>query len=198
VSPASFNTITNRPELKLLLWPPYRIGQAIIFLPCGFFFYLSFSSPNLSRHRLDVCHTSTHGVAVVRIYAGLKRPARGSLKIQDAKKSPKIRHLGTIAQLCRLISSQLSQVSTVGKKLLNSNTFPTCPYNMVNFGPLAAEICSLVSTCFASWQRYCMALYSSRRQPNFAALNRGRHPYSAGRPSRWALAHILVYIRLVS
>jgi len=25
-----------------LLWPPYVIGQAIIFLPCGFFFYLSF------------------------------------------------------------------------------------------------------------------------------------------------------------
>ena len=24
-----------------------------------------------------------------------------------------------------------------------------------------------------------------------AALNRGRHLYSAGRPSRWALAHIL-------
>jgi len=28
------------------------------------------------------------------------------------------------------------------------------------------------------------------RQPNFAALDRGRHLYSAGRPSRWALAHI--------
>ena len=31
---------------------------------------------------------------------------------------------------------------------------------------------------------------SCGRQPNFAALNRGRHLYSAGRPSRWALAHI--------
>jgi len=30
------------------------------------------------------------------------------------------------------------------------------------------------------------------RQPNFATLNRGRHLYSAGQPSRWALAHILV------
>jgi len=30
----------------------------------------------------------------------------------------------------------------------------------------------------------------SRRQPNFVALNRGRHLYSAGRPSHWALAHI--------
>jgi len=33
---------------------------------------------------------------------------------------------------------------------------------------------------------------SNGRQANFAALNRGRHLYSAGRPSRWALAHILV------
>jgi len=31
---------------------------------------------------------------------------------------------------------------------------------------------------------------SSERQPNFAALNRGRHLYSARRPSRWALAYI--------
>ena len=36
--------------------------------------------------------------------------------------------------------------------------------------------------------RHC----SSERQPNFAALNRGRHLYSAGRPSRLAFAHILV------
>ena len=31
---------------------------------------------------------------------------------------------------------------------------------------------------------------TSERQPNIAALNRGRHLCSAGRPSRWALAHI--------
>jgi len=30
------------------------------------------------------------------------------------------------------------------KNLLNSNTSPTCPYNMVNIDPLAAEIVSLV------------------------------------------------------
>ena len=45
------------------------IGQAIIFLPCGFFLLLAFffSSPNLSGRRVDVYHTSTHGVALVRI-----------------------------------------------------------------------------------------------------------------------------------
>ena len=35
---------------------------------------------------------------------------------------------------------------------------------------------------------------SSGHQPNIAALNIGRHQYSAGRPSRWAFAHILVLI----
>jgi len=30
------------------------------------------------------------------------------------------------------------------EKLLNGSISPTCPYNMVNFGPLAAEIISLV------------------------------------------------------
>jgi len=70
---------------------------------------------------------------------------------------------------------------------------------MVNFGPLSAEILSLVwgtpanSTGFASWKHYCTA-FSSGRQPNFAALNRERHLCSAGRPSRWALPHILVRI----
>ena len=48
-----------------------------------------------------------------------------------------------------------------------------------------------ISTGFASWQHYCTAS-SNGRQPNFAALNRGRHLCLAGRPSRWALGHILV------
>ena len=79
--------------IETFLRSPYGIGHTIIFLPCGLFFLSSsssfffiFSSPNLSRHRLDVCHTCTHGVALVRISeAGLKRAAHGSLKTQDAK-----------------------------------------------------------------------------------------------------------------
>jgi len=38
---------------------------------------------------------------------------------------------------------------------------------------------------------------SSGRQANFAALNRGHHLCSAGRPSGWALAHILVLLMSV-
>ena len=50
-----------------LLWSPYGIGQTIIFSCCSLFFLLFFSSLNLSHRRLDVCHTSTHGVALVQI-----------------------------------------------------------------------------------------------------------------------------------
>jgi len=57
------------------------------------------------------------------------------------KKSPKSHHLGTIAQRCRAISSQRRHISTIGKNWLNINISPTCPHNMVNFGPLVAEIC---------------------------------------------------------
>jgi len=74
----------------------------------------------------------------------------------------------------------------------------TCTHNMVNFGPLTAEIDLVVWGTPANFngfrvlaQRYCTAS-SSGRQRNFSALNRGRHLCSAGRPSRWAVAHILV------
>jgi len=92
-------------------------------------------------------------------------------------------HLGTIVLLCRGISSQLRHISTIGKKLLSSNNFSTRPHNMVNFGPLAAEIdpavwaFQLISMGFASWQRYCTAL-SIGRQPNFAAITLGIGPHS--------------------
>jgi len=49
-------------------------------------------------------------------------------------------HLSTIAQLCRAISSQLRHVSTIGKNILSSNISSRCPYSMVNFRPLTAEI----------------------------------------------------------
>ena len=43
-----------------------RAGHYIFILSFVLSFFL-FSSPNLGRRRLDVCHTSTHGVALVRI-----------------------------------------------------------------------------------------------------------------------------------
>ena len=114
------------------------------------------------------------------------------------QKIAKMRHLGTITQFCRAISSPLRHISTIGKNILNNIISSTCPHNMVNFGPLAAKTCWRVWGTPANFNgfRVMAALLhghsSSGRQPNFAALNRARHLYSAGRPSRWAFAHILI------
>ena len=66
---------------------------------------------------------------------------------------------------------------------------------MVNFGPLASEIVSLVWGTPGNFNefRVLAALLHGTLVVGVsqtAALNRGRHLYSAGRPSRWALAHI--------
>ena len=74
---------------------------------------------------------------------------------------------------------------------------------MVNFGPLAAEIVSLVWGTPGNFNgfRILAALLHGTLVVGVsqtAALNRGRHLYLAGRPSRWALAHILVFYLLFS
>jgi len=98
----------------------HGIGQVIIFCPVVSFFFLLFSSPNLSNRRLDVYHTSTHGVALERIYnLGLKCAARSSLEMQDPKNRQKL-----------AIWAPSHAISP-----------PKCSHNVVNFGPLATEIC---------------------------------------------------------
>jgi len=94
------------------------------------------------------------------------------------------------------------------RNVLNIGISSTCPQNMVNFGLLTDEICWRVWGTPTNFNQQLSRLgsvtarhSSSGRQPNFAALNRGHHLYSAGRPSRWALAHILVssfFPRLIS
>ena len=89
---------------------------------------------------------------------------------------------------------------TIGKKLLTSNTSSIGLHNMMNFGPLTAEIGPVVwgTPANFNWFRILAALLHGTRVVGVsqtAALNRGRHLYSAGWPSRWALAHISRYGR---
>jgi len=103
------------------------------------------------------------------------------------KKSPKIRDLRTIAQLCQAISLQIRHVSTIGKKLVKQQYVL---HMSLQYGEL--------------WTMNGWDLFGSLGHPSkfqrvsrlgtFAALNTGCHLYSAGRPSRCALAHILVVI----
>jgi len=74
------------------------------------------------------------------------------------KNSPKICHLHTIVQLYRAISSQLRHVSTIRKKLVKEqyNISSTCPYNMVNFRPLTAEIVWRVWSTTVNFNGFCV------------------------------------------
>ena len=99
------------------LWLPCGIGQTIIFSVCSSSsFFLS--SPNLSRRRLDVCHTSTHGVASANLTCRSETCCMRLDENTGCKIVAKNCHLGTIAKLCRAISPQLRHVSTIGKKLV--------------------------------------------------------------------------------
>ena len=58
--------------------------------------------------------------------------------MQD-QKSPKSRHLGTIAHFVGYIFATKARIDNQ-KKALNSRISPTCSHNMGNFGPLMAKI----------------------------------------------------------
>jgi len=81
------------------------------------------------------------------------------------------------------------------KKIVKHQYLLHMSHNVVNFGPLAAEIVSLVSGTPANFNgfRVLAAILHGTvvvSVSQTAALNRGCHLYSAGRPSHWALAHI--------
>ena len=108
------------------------------------------------------------------------------------KNSPSGHHRTTLSGY---IFKTKARIDNRKENLLNSNVSPTCSYNMVNFGPLAAEIVSLVWDTPANVNgfRVLAALLPDTLVVGVSqtvAFNRGRHLYSAGRPSRWALAHI--------
>jgi len=115
------------------------------------------------------------------------------------KNDAKNRHLSTIAQLCRAISSQLRHVSTIGKKLVKQQYLLQMSLQYSELRPtngwdrLAGLGYLIIFQRVSRLGSVNARQSSSGRQPNFAALNRERHLWSAGRPSRLALAHILVW-----
>jgi len=139
----------------------------------NFRIYLFLSSPNLSGRRWDVYH------------AGLKCDARWKYRTQKlCKKSPSAHHRTTLSGYIFATKARIDN----WKKM--------CSHNMVNVGPLAAEIVSLVCGTLANFDGF--RVWAALLHSQTAALNRGRHLYSAGRPSRRALAHILVRLCFVS
>jgi len=112
------------------------------------------------------------------------------------QKLPKIRHLGTIAQLCRAISSQLRHMSTIEKSVKQQ----FLPHMFSEYGELRPtsgrdRFASLGHPSYFP-RVSCLGSVTARHCSRGASvkLYRGRHLYSTGRPSRWALAHILVSV----
>jgi len=176
----------------------YIFAMWFLLLSSSFFF----SSPNLSGRRVDVYFYTWCGPSANlerRSEMCCTRLAGNTGRKNDAQN----RHLGTIAQICRAESSQLRHVSTIGKNLVKQQ------YVAPHIATIWRTLATIGGDRFESlghpsnFQRLARlgsvtARHSgSGRQPDFAALNRGRHLYSAGRPSRWALAHILVVLRFV-
>jgi len=86
------------------------------------------------------------------------------------------------------------------KKLLSSNISSKCPPQYGELPPTSGWDCVVSLGHSSKFQRVSrLGSVTERhssigRQPNVAALNRGRHLYSAERPSRWTLTDILVTI----
>jgi len=118
--------------------------QTIIFSSCFFLLSSSFLFPHLISAVRDWMSTILPHIVWpsyefrMQVW-NMLHMARWKYRTQNDAKN---RHLGTIPQICRAISSQLRHVSTIGKNLLSSNISSTCAHNMVNFGPLAAEVVS--------------------------------------------------------
>jgi len=133
--------VCNKIFSKEYLWSPYVIGQTIIFLACGFYlsFFFFFSSPNLSSQRLDVYHTSTHSVALVRIS---RMHVWNVLHAACWKyRTQKIAILAPSDNFVGLYLRSWGMYRQSDKNFSSSNMSSTRPHNMVNFGLLIAEIC---------------------------------------------------------
>ena len=117
-----------------------------------------------------------------------------------AEKSPSAHHRRTLSGY---VFATEARIDNRKKNLLSSNISSRCVHNMVNFGLLAAEIDPVVwgtPSNFNGFHVLAALLHGSQVvsvSQTFAALKRGRHLCSAGRPSGWALAHILVPFRLL-
>ena len=109
------------PQQHLVMAALWNRAGHYIFVLCFllsiFFFFLS--APILSRQKLDVYHLH-YGHTWCGRSANLEcKSEMCCMRLAEnteRKKSPKIRHLGTIAQLCQAISSQLTHYRQSGKK----------------------------------------------------------------------------------
>jgi len=101
--------------------------------PC---FYL-FSSPILSRRRLDVYHTSTRCGLSANLGCRSETCCTRLAENTGCKKSRFGHHRTTLSGYVFVTKAFFDNRK---KSLLSSSISSTCPHSMVNFGPLAAVL----------------------------------------------------------
>jgi len=150
------------------------------------FIFLLFSSPNLSRRRLDVYHISTHDVALVRIYnACLKCDARGSLKIQDARTNRQKSPFGHPSIAFSFIGSVTARHSSSGRQ---PNFVAWYNNGITELSQMAPPIFGWAAITLASahipvnYILNCITLVSDLCTPHCAVLTQDLLGYSQMRP----------------
>jgi len=146
-----------------------RCGHYIFVLWFLLSFFL-FSSPNISRRRLGVYHTSTqcHNVALVRMSEMCCTRLAEKYRTQKiAEKSISGHHSTT---LFGYIFATKACIDNQKKKLLNSNISSTWSHNTANFGPITAQIGVPVSDTLPNFNGFrvlasLLAAVQRRRSP---------------------------------
>jgi len=111
---------------------------------------------------------------------------------KSRQKSPSVHHRSCTTVSGYIFASQLRHVSTIGKNLLSISMSCRCPHNMVNFGPLAAEIGLPVWGTPANFNGFRVLAALLHGSQLVGVSQTLRHWTEAGRPWRWALVHIIV------
>jgi len=125
------------------LWPSCVVDADIIFLPCGFlylFYFLAYSQPSQSGclpYLYTWCGLSANlecrsEMCCTRLAGNTGRKMTQKVAIC----APSHNFVG--------LNLRNKGMHRQPEKNLFSSNISTCPHNMVNFGPLAAEIVSLV------------------------------------------------------
>jgi len=122
-------------------------GQAIRFYSCGYhllsFFFFLFSSPILSRQRLDVNHISTHVVSLIANLECMSEMCCTRLAENTGRKNyAKNRHLRMHHRttFSGYIFATKARIVNRKKLIKQQYLLRMSSHNMVNFSSLAADI----------------------------------------------------------
>ena len=109
------HTLCFSNDAFVMAWAGHYIFALWFLLLLFFLFFLAYNSQMSHIELLPYFHTWCGLSANLECMSETCCTRLAENKLTRRKKSPKIRHLGTIAQLCWAISSQLRHVSTIEK-----------------------------------------------------------------------------------